>query len=356
MEMKRYGATNYGSLRNRFTVSAMFREPLLDNQLSLNMTRSEYWSTTPSSTTYSLSYGGFFHRLNYSLSLAKSYTENFASDTSLGITLTLPLGDYGKSLYSRYNTSRHTSMAEVGLNSYDKDSAWTVSASRDTRGGNSTLSGTYGRDNSRFNTQLSASVASHTAYASGSLSGQLAFADGHFIAGNTQSGTVALVQSEGTPGATVNGIPLQKNGYALVPLNDQFDEQNVTVDADSLANNIRLDNAQVRVRPRRGEMTRIRFAGKKVRYIRAVLRDRGGKPLAFGAELKRLDTDETLFAGNGGGVLLQKAVQPGRKLSAVTLQGTDSGCVYHIVPHERENHRGENDDFIDAGVLSCQNQ
>jgi outer membrane usher protein FimD/PapC len=354
MDIKRTGIENYATLRNRFTASIMAKEPILDNQVSVNITRSNYWSATPTTTTYALNYGGFLHRASYSLSMAKSYNQYYGNETSYSLTLTVPFGSDGKNIYTRYNNTRYNKTAEVGLNSYGRDGAYSVSAARDFAGDNTVLNGTYGWNTDRYSSQLSASAGNHTAYASGSVSGSLAVADKHLIASSSQASTLALVNFEGAEGASINGVKVQPNGYALVPLNDRFDEQSVSVDTESLANNIQLKDTQVNLRPRSGEMALIKFTSKKVKFIRAVFMDSQGQPLSFGSGLTRQDTGEDLFVGNGGGALLQKSLVAGKKTEPLVLRSTDTPCIYRVSSQQLMNRNDENQDFIDVGELSCQ--
>jgi outer membrane usher protein FimD/PapC len=353
MQIKRSGTDKTGTLRNRFSATLMMPDPFMGNQVALNVMHSNYWSGSPATDTYSLSYGGYARGVGYNLSVAKSYTGDLDSDVSISLSLNIPLRSPGKSVYTRYNHDQYNNTTEVGLNSYDENGSYTVSASRNFHNNDSAVNGTYSRASSRYDSQIAGNISTHSTYASGSLNGTLAVADNHLLLSSSQASTMAVVKMNGADNARVNGIALQPNGYALVPLNDSFDSQDVTVDADSLSNNTLLTQNQVRIRPRRGELTRVIFTGKKVKFVRAILLDNSGLPLAFGTELTRLDTGDVIFAGNGGGVLLQKVMSAETTQDDLVLRDSDNRCDYTFSWRRLMSSKNESSDFIDTGKLTC---
>ncbi|GDX07869.1 fimbria/pilus outer membrane usher protein [Buttiauxella sp. A111] len=350
MEAKRSDSQNHSSVRNRFTATVMAQEPIFDNQISVNFLRDSYWANKGKRNTYSVNYGGYTHGVSYNVSLSKSYTDDYKPDTSLALSIDIPFGNNGKSVYTRYNQNNNSNNTEVGMNSYDADSSYSVAASHDSGSHENTLSGSYSKHTDRINSQISSSVGTSSMYASGSVSGTVAFADGHFVTSSSQSSTMALVKMDGVEGAMVNGIQTQSNGYALVPLNDSFDAQDVSVDTSSLQNNIMLDKSQIKIRPKRGSVVKMDFSAKRVKYVRAVLLDPQGKEMGFGSQISTDDGQE-YYLGNGGGLLLQLAIKSPKELKNMVFISSDTGCSYTLpVGVLKKNFQ---EDFINAGELTC---
>lgn len=354
MDLKYEGYDRHGMLRNRFTATVMMREPLFNNQLSLNITRSNYWTTTPATTTYSLGYGGFVHQVGYNISAARSLTQNFESDTSISLSLSIPFGMHGKSVYTRYNSNHYSNSLETGLNSYSGQHSYSLSAARDMKTQSTSFNGAYSRVHDNYNAQIATSLSSQMAYVSGSLNGTAVAADGHLLFSSSQASTMALASVAGVDHASINGIATQPNGYALVPLNDNFDGQDITVDADSLNNNISLSQSQAHIRPRRGELTAVKFTGKKIKFISATLFDAQHRRLAFGTELTQKNTDDVIIAGTEGNIFISKALTAQKTGNDIELNENVSHCHYIIPYRELLSAKNKLNDFIEIGDLTCQ--
>ncbi|MBF7993694.1 fimbria/pilus outer membrane usher protein [Rahnella laticis] len=355
MNVKREGdEENRGGIRNRFTATLTGREPIFDNQVSFNFLRDQYWRNQPGRTTYSVNYGGYSRYFSYNVSLSKSYTEDAKPDTAIALSVEIPLGSSTKSVYTRYNQNGGSNTTEVGMNSYDERNSYNVAASHSSDSHENNVSGSYGLNSDRYNAQVNGSAGSSSMYASGSLSGTLGLAGGHFLASNSQTSTMAVVKLDGAEDARVNGVKAQSNGYALVPLNDSYDAQDVRVDTSSLSNNVLLDQSMLKVRPKRGSVVSLDFAVKKVKYVKAVLLDDQKETAGFGALVTDSVTQEEYYVGNQGGVLLRLAVGDIAALKDIVLVNKDSDCRYTVPAKAVEKHITE--DFINVGELTCLKQ
>ncbi|MBF7993698.1 fimbria/pilus outer membrane usher protein [Rahnella laticis] len=352
MNVKREGDEgNRGGVRNRFTATLTGREPIFDNQVSFNFMRDQYWRNQPGRTTYSVNYGGYSRYFSYNVSLSKAYTEEQKSDTAIALSVEIPLGSSTKSVYTRYNQDGGSNTTEVGMNSYDGRNSYNVAASHNSNGHENNVSGSYGMNNDRYNAQINGNAGTSSMYASGSMSGTLALADGHFLASNSQASTMAVVKLNGAEEATVNGVKAQSNGYALVPLNDSYDAQDVRVDTSSLSNNVLLDQSILKVRPKRGSVVKMDFSVKKVKYVKAVLLDEQGQPAGFGALVTDRATKEEYYVGNQGGLLMRLAVGDIAALKDIVLVNADNDCRY-VVPAKAVTKQIA-EDFINVGELTC---
>ena len=350
MDASRADLGAHEGLRNRFTATVMTREPLFGNQVSLNFMRSNYWGNRKGQNTYSLYYGGMAWRANYNVSLSRSWSPDKKADTSISLYISIPLGDGTRSAYTRMSSDASGNNVETGLNSYSDHASWTASASHASGSGENTLAGSYNTWNDRVSAQGNASVGTSSVYASGSLGGSVVWADNHFAFSDAQTSTMALVKLEGGEDASINGVKTQKNGYALVPLNESYTAQDVTLDVSSMKNSMMTDKPLVRVRPKKGSVVLVDFAVRHVKYLRAVLLDTDGAPLGFGAHVITTEGDE-YYAGNGGGFLLQRVVVPGKPAKPLILKDPESGCKWTIAGKTIAAHRKE--EFINAGQLAC---
>ncbi|MBB1200723.1 fimbrial biogenesis outer membrane usher protein [Enterobacteriaceae bacterium 89] len=350
MDASRLDLDAHQGLRNRFTATVMTREPLLGNQVSMNFMRSNYWGNRQGQNTYSLFYGGMAWRANYNISLSRSWSTEAKADTSLSLYISIPFGESSRSAYTRMSSDAGGNNIETGVNGYSDKASWAASTSHSTSSNSNTLAGSYNTWNDRVSAQANASVGTDSSYASGSLGGSLALADGHFTFSNAQSTTMALVKLEGGKNASINGVTTQNSGYALVPLNESYAEQDVTLDVSSMKNTLMIDKPQVRVRPKKGSIVLVDFTVKHVKYLRAILLGQDGEPLSFGAHVLTSEGDE-YYAGNGGGFLMQRVMIPGKPAKSLILKDPDSGCHWTIAGKTIAAHR--NEDFINAGQLPC---
>ena len=353
MEYERDPEHSHNSVRNRITTTIIAQEPLFNNQISFSYMRDSYWANIAAQNTFSAYYGGNIGKVNYNISLSRSFREDSKPDTSIGLYLDIPFGEGSKSVYTRINHGSGMNQTEVGLSSFNQDSAYSLSAAHSSSSNENTLSGNYSQYNCRVSSQANATASTNTIYASGSLSGSMAFADRHFIFSNSQSTTMGLAKIEGVGKAKINGVQVQDNGYALIPLNDTFDEQDITVDTSSVDNNIMLERAQIRLRPRRGSITAISFAAQHVKFVRMTLLSEDDEPIGFGARVVSGDGHE-YYAGHQGGFLLQLMLPNSEKFDDLALENPENGCHYLVPSSVIESKR--NEDFINAGTLKCLNK
>lgn len=351
MQQKRTRDSQPDSVRNRISATVMAQEPLFNNQLSFSYMRDQYWQNTATRTTYSAGYGGYARWFSYNVSMAKSYTDDRKSETSVAISFDLPFGNSnGKSLYTRYNQNSSDNTTEAGFNSYQEHSSYNVAVAHSSYANDNSLSDSYSMQNDRYTARASSSVSGRSFYASGSLSGTVAYADSHFMASNSQSSTMALAKVEGNSAATINGVRVQQNGFALLPLNDSFEPQAVSVETSSLNNNMLLDQSAIKVRPKRGNVVKVEFSTTSVKYVKATLLDEEKTPVGFGAHVSS-NSGEEFYIGNQGGVLMRLALKKVDDLDSIVLTDEQTHCQYKVPMKKLKINFS--DDFINVGELSC---
>lgn len=345
-----------GNLRSRYSASVAGRDPFTDNQVTLNYLKEQYWGGSHSQSTYSLSYGGFMRWMNYTVSLARSYDEDTGdADNSLSVSLNIPIGsDYSSSVYSRYTNfdskAGHSETAEVGLNGYTGNNSYNVGVTHSGSGNGETLSGGLNHTGEHVSSQLYGNTSPDYRSFNGSVSGSLMLAQGEVLASRQQSQTYAVAKVEGVKDARVNGIKTQDNGYAVVPLNDQYDPQDVLLDVSSLSNNVVADSTVVNLRPRSGSVTLVKFTTKSVKYFNAVLKDQNGERLGFGTEIQSGE-GERYLTGNNGRLFVRMKLADDSDLGSLRLKAAN-GCSYAVDLSVIKSQLDE--DYIDLGTLKCQ--
>lgn len=345
-----------GTLRSRYTANISGREPMMDNQLSFNYLKEQYWGETASRSTYSFSYGGYLRWLSYTISLSRSYDEDTGdADNSMTVSLNIPIGnDYSSNIYTRYTNldgeNDDSSTSEVGFNGYAGDTTYNVGMTHESSGNGETVSGGLNHSGDYTSSQLYGSFSPDDHSANASVSGSLMLAQGQVLASSRQSETFAVAKVDSIDDASVNGVKTLDNGYALVALNDRYDPQDIRLDVSSLSNNIIADDTVINVRPRSGAVTLVEFKTKQVKYFNAILQDKKGEALGFGVDIVS-NTGEHYFTGNNGRLFIRVKMSADTQSGPTTLTSAD-GCIYTVDLSAIKSKLDE--DYIDLGTLQCQ--
>ncbi|MFM2654275.1 fimbria/pilus outer membrane usher protein [Vibrio owensii] len=336
----------YYNVKNRYTAMFSGQEPILGNNVSLNFMLDKYWGQQDDQETFVLSYGGNLHGVNYYLSTSRSYSSEYGKDTSISMNLDMPLGTSGTSAYARLVSDNVGSTNEVGINGYTADSSWSASVAGDKR-----ISGSYYKRTEVANIQANFTKGEEYWNGSGSVSGTIVAADNQIIATNNQSTTFALAEIDDIKEARINGVSTRESGRALIPLNNEFSEEEIHVDLASLSNGVSIAKPNLTVRPKRDSVVKLSFDSSKVLYLRAVLLDANSQALKFGASVKT-QGGQSLHVGTYGDVLLPFSISSNESFSQLTLSQPDFNCSWIL---DSENSKTKKSgSLIDFGVLKCE--
>ncbi|WP_075180637.1 fimbria/pilus outer membrane usher protein [Pantoea sp. 1.19] len=128
------------------------------------------------------------------------------------------------------------------------------------------------------------------------VSGSVVAHENGLTFGQPANSTVVLVKAPGADHVAVEnqtGVTTDWRGYALLPYATEYRENRIALNTDTLANDVDLPDAVVRVVPTHGAVARAEFTprvGKKVLMTLIV----DGKPLPFGTRIT---------AAGGGGIV-----------------------------------------------------
>lgn len=324
----RYGG--YAQPRTRFEM-ALSQNLGKDNRygsLYLNGNTDRDWARQRS-TSLSAGYGNAWRQVNYNIDLSYnrniqngSYGDMRSSDTTITLSLSLPLGSHARAPYATFNLTRNRnsgSSMQAGLNGWlptESDISYALQTSRASDNdfsGSASLNATTSVGTLGVGHSLGSHYRSTSLNAAGSI---MAHADGINL-GQSLSETFALVQlSPARSGVRLrshNGVSTGHNGYAIIPSATPYRINWIELDTNNLGSDIELDNAVRQVVPRRGAGVLARFQGIHGLRVQFELQDTDGRPLPFGT---MLDTEqgEHLGIADPRGRVLALVEQPHGRL------------------------------------------
>jgi len=299
----------------------------------LNVSQQTYWNQPGSSRSVSVGYGNTWKQLSYNLSLSQTKDTRFGgygNNTQVMLTMSVPLG--GK-LYSprAYTNVSHDSNGSTniqsGLNGFVTDKTSYAVQAGYTNGGRGATGGasiTHDADAG----QLSANVNVAQDYQSASMSamGAVVVHGGGVNLSRTVGDTFALMKMEGIKGTDVRtegGIPVSRNGYAVVTFAQPYRLNALRPDTHNLGADVELEDTVKQVVPRRGAIVQATFRGVSGRRAQFALQLADGKPVPFGANVEDAQTGKQLGIADPAGkafVLLQE------EKGTLTVKWKDGQC------------------------------
>nr|WP_237486536.1 fimbria/pilus outer membrane usher protein [Vibrio hippocampi] len=303
---------NYSDTRQRqkHRLQLLMSSRFQGANISFSGWQQTYWNNDDISTGGSLSLSKSWWRgLGSSLSVSYS-NQNGTSDTSYGLSLSLPL-NYG----DQYHTV--TTSASIGSNS---DLALSASSGGNIsdKVGYSVSVGDYGVNTSLSYRHNKASLSSRINYQDGEsllsvgASGAVVWTQpSGLLASNNRSGTVALVSTQGIEGIKVRGAESDANGYALVNVSP-YQNNALRVDVNTVPVWAEVDTSVQNVTPVEGAIVHQIINSSKVYSYTLSVKDKDGISLKTG-ELESSGLYLGAIAPNGMATI--SSVNPIERLS-----------------------------------------
>ncbi|AZV03712.1 pilin outer membrane usher protein SafC (plasmid) [Enterobacter sp. N18-03635] len=350
-----YGRTNptdsnlwynrsYGRMRSTTSI-AVSQAIGRFGSLGINYSITDYWHHDGNDNNYGLSYGmglPWGARLSLSQSRTRSTTATGAirNESLSSLWLSLPLTSRADSTITasyQGTMGRSGDTHSLGLNgsALDRRLNWDVRQARSlSREGPSTnngymhlgWSGAYGNAGTgySYNTQQRT--------VSAELNGGMILHENGLTFGQNIPGTVSLVQAPGAAGVSVSGtsgVRTDYRGYTLHPSVTPYQENIISLDPLSLADDVEITQTDVRVVPTRGAVVTARFNTRS--GARALMRltrvDGSGVP--FGALVTVSGAEGGAgVAGAGGEVYLTGLPVKGKLL--VRWSGSECSANYTL--------------------------
>lgn len=295
--------------------------------LSIGAVSESYWNNSRKTSSWNLGYNNSWNGISYGLNYAmnRNTTSAGAKDSGRGksydrdevvsLNLSIPLNRWLGNTYASYNVSHSKSRGTVntvGLNGSalaDNNLNWNLSQGYAANGqGNSGFAsmnyrGTYGEVNGGY------SYASGQRTMNYGVQGAIvAHADG-ITAGQSLGETFGLVKVPGASGVSVNnqtGVKTDYRGYALVPNLMPFRNNDITLNTETLKDDVDLQQTSRNAVPTRGALVRADYRAQVGQRVLMTLTRADGKAVPFGATVVN-DADRdagSSIVGDGGQVYL----------------------------------------------------
>ncbi len=305
---------NYARMKNQITLS--ISQPLQDGETDygsfyLSGSWTDYWATGDSRSDYTLGYGKGFSWGSMSINLQRTWDEDGEKDDSLYINLSIPLanllgGENRRSGFTSlstqmrtdFNGSHNLSMNSSGNNedntlNYSVNTGYTIQkegkdisdiggyASYQSPWGDISASASANNDSNRqYSLSTDGGFILH--------SGGLTFTNDNF----SNSDALVLVKAPGAKGARINGggSTIDRWGYGASNALSAYRENQVSLDIDTLENDVELKSTSTMLVPRDGAVVFASFETDQGRSAIITMTRDDSKMIPFGAEVFEGDT------------------------------------------------------------------
>lgn len=305
---------NYARMKNQITLS--ISQPLQDGETDygsfyLSGSWTDYWATGDSRSDYTLGYGKGFSWGSMSINLQRTWDEDGEKDDSLYINLSIPLanllgGENRRSGFTSlstqmrtdFNGSHNLSMNSSGNNedntlNYSVNTGYTMQkegkdisdiggyASYQSPWGDISASASANNDSNRqYSLSTDGGFILH--------SGGLTFTNDNF----SNSDALVLVKAPGAKGARINGggSTIDRWGYGASNALSAYRENQVSLDIDTLENDVELKSTSTMLVPRDGAVVFASFETDQGRSAIITMTRDDNKMIPFGAEVFEGDT------------------------------------------------------------------
>lgn len=300
---------NYARMKNQITLS--ISQPLQDGETDygsfyLSGSWTDYWATGDSRSDYPLGYGKGFSWGSMSINLQRTWDEDGEKDDSLYINLSIPLanllgGEDRRSGFTSLSTQMRTdfngghnlSMNSSGNNedntlNYSVNTGYTMQkedknisdvggyVSYQSPWGDISASASANNDSNRqYSLSTDGGFILH--------SGGLTFTNDNF----SNSDALVLVKAPGAKGARINGggSTIDRWGYGASNALSAYRENQVSLDIDTLENDVELKSTSTMLVPRDGAVVFASFETDQGRSAIITMTRNDGKTIPFGAEV-----------------------------------------------------------------------
>lgn len=300
---------NYARMKNQITLS--INQPLQDGETDygsfyLSGSWTDYWATGDSRSDYTLGYGKGFSWGSMSINLQRTWDEDGEKDDSLYINLSIPLANLlggedrrsgftslSTQMRTDFNSGHNLSMNSSGNNedntlNYSVNTGYTMQkedknisdvggyVSYQSPWGDISASASANNDSNRqYSLSTDGGFILH--------SGGLTFTNDNF----SNSDALVLVKAPGAKGARINGggSTIDRWGYGASNALSAYRENQVSLDIDTLENDVELKSTSTMLVPRDGAVVFASFETDQGRSAIITMTRNDGKTIPFGAEV-----------------------------------------------------------------------
>lgn len=305
----------------------------------------DYWEIDREVKQVAMGYTGTWNRINYSIRYSidrikddKKWPENKQISLNVSVPFSLfsnhELAREMSSSYLITHDNRHRTSQQLSINgsALDNKLGFGIYQSYENKGvGNSGgISTNY--SGSKGNTAIGYSYGKDSQNINGSFSGGALIHSGGVILGNTMGNSMAVIEALGADGAKTNNqdTVINGQGYALYPYVSPYNANNISMDVNTLPNDVMLKETSKTVYPSAGAVVKVKFNTKLGYQVIINLKSMKGKGIPFGAIATLLEdnADEvnTGIVGDNNQLFMSGLPSSG-KLSISWGNGIDQKCI-----------------------------
>ena len=374
--------------RRKSRIDLTVSQKVGSGSLSFYASSSDYWGRQQGrETSYSISYGAAWRRINWNLSAQRSRVEDsgepsqqqlsddvfFSRTSALGrvdnrlmLTLSMPLGggvrapNISTTLVRNTGQTGSTLQEQVGIDGILDDEAslsYGLSGSRATGAGNPQGNfNAYGNYNGGMaNMRAGYSHANDDSQVSFSANGGLITHAGGLTFSQYLGEASALVHVPNAEGALLSNsynVKVNKAGYAVVSSLRAYQTNNVGIDPHGTAQDVELKEATQTVVPTLGAVALLKFETVSGRAVVVKAAQENGQPLPFAAQVFNEQGTEVGVIGQASKAFVRGIAEQGT-LTVKWRDGADGRCYIHYqLPLQPRGQRQQSADLLHSRCVS----
>lgn len=292
--------------------------------LSGSIIRENYWNSGKTMESWSLGYNNAWHGVAYGINYTVSHNSDdngksggkiYDNDRQISVNMSIPLESllsHTRANYSMNTSKQGNTRHSVGLSGTALQGnalSWGVQQGygSDNVGNSGSINadhrGTYGEANGTYSYDKDSSRVSY-----GLNGGVMVHSEGITL-GQPFGDTIALVSAPGIKGAAVSnqtGVKTDYRGYTVVSNVSPYRKNDISLDTDSLGDDVELALTSRTVVPTRGAVVRADYqANVGMRVLMTLLRDHN-QPVPFGSTVTVVgkNSAHSFIVGDDGQVYL----------------------------------------------------
>ncbi|MBG6027411.1 fimbrial biogenesis usher protein [Proteus columbae] len=347
-QLSDYHDLNY-SKKGRFQINISQK---ITNNSSLYILGSyqNYWRTSETEQLWQIGYSGDIKRINYNLSLSKIKSPGMSEDNkNIAFNISIPIDDLfnsykvndlksnKNSMYAVYSMNRSNDnvlIQQAGLTGTlleDNNLNYNIQQGYAHNGGG--YSGmVYGNYKGKY-----ANVGTGYNYSNDwhelnySLNGGIVAHSGGITLSQPLGDTNILIKANNANNIKVdnaNGVLTNNQGYAILPYASTYKNNRVSLDVNSLGENVELENSILNVVPTKGALVQAEFKTNIGYRAMVTLTKQGGSAIPFGAIVVDEARSASGIVGDDGRVFIS-GLAPVGKLKAKWGQTEDKQCLFN---------------------------
>ncbi|MEL4012838.1 fimbria/pilus outer membrane usher protein [Dryocola clanedunensis] len=336
--------------RNRMELTVSQTLGAAFGALSLSAIKEDYWSQNKSMESYSAGYNNSWKGVSWGMNYTWSKNSTASGTGSSGkmydkdqvfaLNVSVPLDKFMAGTWANYNMSsskQGSTSHMVGMNGVALQNnalSWGVQEGYATKGQGNTgnlnadYKGTYGEVNAGYGYNKDSQRVNY-----GVSGGILAHEDGVTFS-QPLGETIGLVKAPGAKGVSVQsqqGVKTDWRGYTVATSLTPYRENSLTLDTQTLPDDVELDLTTQTVVPTRGAVVRAEYKANIGARALITIRQANGEAVPFGATVKFADNGsaEGFIVGDGGQAYIT-GLPPQTTLKVEWGEGVGEQCVLPV--------------------------